>query len=84
MAITAHFLLKKQGQLTMHTRLLAFHHLPGSHTGENMANAVYNILKAANILTKVFLLSFHLYLFTYLDCRLDGGHLTMHPTTTHS
>lgn len=56
LAITAHYISaldSKEQKIQLNSRLLAFHHLPGKHAGENMAKAVYEILKQAGILTKV-------------------------------
>jgi hypothetical protein len=44
MAVTAHYMIEAGGQLSLRSRLVAFRHIKGSHTGENLAKEFYNVL----------------------------------------
>jgi hypothetical protein len=57
MAVTAHYIkesLGKKGPLwTLEGRLIAFKHIPGSHTGEALGKAFYDILVKCGLTRKV-------------------------------
>lgn len=54
MAVTAHWLrLNKRGKLVMRTRLVAFRHVVGSHSGENLAGVFVTILRELGVTHKV-------------------------------
>ena len=53
MAITAHFIVNSGGSLAIRTRLLAFKHLTGRHTGAYLATIQLDILQSFDILQKV-------------------------------
>ena len=54
MAITAHYLLRDENnRLILKARLLAFRYLPGHHTGNNLADAFFAVLKEEGIVDKV-------------------------------
>lgn len=46
MAVTAHYCSEDaQGHLILHSHLVAFRHVSGSHTGENLARHFVEILE---------------------------------------
>ena len=53
---TAHFIVRDgpESQLILRSGLLAFWHVRGSHTGENLARIFYKIIKDAGIEKKVY------------------------------
>jgi len=53
---TAHFIVRDgpDSQLILRSGLLAFRHIWGSHTGENLARILYKIIKGARIEQKVY------------------------------
>ena len=53
---TAHFIVRDrpENQLILKSGLLAFWHVRGSHTSENLACIFYNIIKEAGIERKVY------------------------------
>jgi len=53
---TAHFIVRgaSDGELILRSGLLAFRHIRGSHTGENMASVFYGIIKDAGIEQRVY------------------------------
>ena len=55
LACTAHWIAKGQGSsaLKLKAALIAFHHLPGSHTGVNIATTLLDLLDRAGITDKV-------------------------------
>lgn len=54
MAVTIHFLKRdNHGNLIMVSRLLAFRFIEGTHTGENLAQNFFGILKSYGILKSV-------------------------------
>jgi hypothetical protein len=53
MAVTAHYVLPVCGRLIMRSRLVAFQHVVGSHTGENIAGIFITILRELRLLRKV-------------------------------
>src|SRR5438132_9802173 len=55
LACTAHWIVKGQGSsaLKLKATLIAFHHLPGSHTGVNIATTLLDLLDHAGITDKV-------------------------------
>lgn len=55
LACTAHWIAKSEGSsaLQLKAALIAFHHLPGSHTGANIATALLALLDRAGITNKV-------------------------------
>ncbi len=61
MAVTAHWIQEEtiqtsfgsQVRLKMQTVLIGFHHVPGRHTGEHLAEAFIFILECVGILHKV-------------------------------
>lgn len=52
---TAHFIVRNtlDGQLILRSGLLAFRHIQGSHTGENLARVLYKIIEDAGIEQRV-------------------------------
>lgn len=51
MAVTDHYLKKnKDGKLVMVSRLIAFRHIKGSHSGKNLAKHFFDILKSFGLL----------------------------------
>ncbi len=54
MAVTVHFCAKNDStqKLELHSRLGAFRHVPGRHTGPNMAAQFFTILEELGILNK--------------------------------
>lgn len=58
MALTSHFLSRdKSGHLQLENCLLAFRVVDGKHDGSNIAKIIFDILKEAHLLGKVWLLS---------------------------
>lgn len=53
LAITTHFIARKNGSLVLCNKLLAFRIIEGTHDGENLARIVFAILKEAGLLGKV-------------------------------
>lgn len=54
MAVTAHFSSKDDnGNLVTRSRLVAFRHVSGSHTGAHLAKSFLDILKELGVLHKV-------------------------------
>lgn len=54
MAVTAHWIATgPNGDWSLQTRLLAFTHVKGSHSGANLGTEMYDILKSAGILHKL-------------------------------
>jgi len=61
MAVTAHWLEKTsllmsgrlQQQVNLHTDLIGFVHIPGTHTGERLAEVFHLVLKCLKITQKV-------------------------------
>jgi hypothetical protein len=53
LAITAHWIAKKNGFLRLRSALIAFHYLPGSHDGKAICTAVIEMLERADVLTNV-------------------------------
>ena len=61
MAVTAHWLENVQSpsgekRLTLRASLIGFLHLPGTHTGERLAEAFFFIIKWTGLVEKVCLL----------------------------
>ncbi|KIK24333.1 hypothetical protein PISMIDRAFT_42359, partial [Pisolithus microcarpus 441] len=54
LAITAHWISKgdQPGTLKMKAGLVAFHHIPGNHTGINLAETTLRLLDRASITEK--------------------------------
>ena len=59
LGVTAHFIVRdtSDGGLIMRSGLLAFRRIRGSHTGENIANVLYDIITDAGIEQRVCLLN---------------------------
>ena len=55
LVLTAHWISKGSdtSMLKLKTALIAFHHVPGSHTGEYLGEKIFKLLDQANILHKV-------------------------------
>lgn len=53
MAITAHWIEDVAGQLRLRSNLIAFHHIPGSHTGLNISRIFHEMVKRAGIAENV-------------------------------
>lgn len=54
MAVTVHYMsFGPDGNLQMNSHLAAFRALRGSHTGENLASEMFNVLRDLNILDRV-------------------------------
>lgn len=58
LATTAHFIVRtddgSDSRLVLRSGLLAFRHISGSHTGENLAHNLHTIIKDAGIEHKVY------------------------------
>jgi hypothetical protein len=57
LGVTAHFAVRggQDTQVNLRSRLAAFRHIEGSHTGENLATAFYKIVKEAGVEHRVYL-----------------------------
>jgi hypothetical protein len=57
MAVTAHWLefveAHSETKLILRASLVGFLHLPGTHTGERLAEALYFIIKCTGLVNKV-------------------------------
>ncbi|KIK21605.1 hypothetical protein PISMIDRAFT_103927 [Pisolithus microcarpus 441] len=55
LALTAHWIGKSEGtaSLQLKAALLAFHHLPGNHTGDYIAQKFLHLLDCAEVMEKV-------------------------------
>jgi hypothetical protein len=54
LAVTAHWIQRRgDGSLLLRADLIAFHHLPRSHTGKAICQAVKEVLERANVVKKV-------------------------------
>lgn len=54
MAVTAHWIKRHPtGSMTLESDLLAFHYLPGNHTGERIALALIEVIDFFDISDKV-------------------------------
>lgn len=53
MALTVHYIIRSNGGLILQARLVAFRHIEGSHTGENLAKYMIVILEQLEVLDKV-------------------------------
>lgn len=54
MAVTAHYMIKSSsGKHLLRSRLVAFRHIQGSHTGVNIGKTFVRILKEVNCTHKV-------------------------------
>lgn len=55
LAITVHFAAEdlNEKKLVLRTRLGAFRHIPGSHTGKNMAAHFLRVLEELDVLNRV-------------------------------
>ena len=55
LALTAHWISKGSDASTLKLKmaLIAFHHVPSSHTGEYLGEKIFELLERANILHKV-------------------------------
>jgi hypothetical protein len=53
MAVTAHYITRRDGHLSYETRLVALRYIPGAHTGANLANHLHSILLEINAIHKV-------------------------------
>ncbi|KAJ8489040.1 hypothetical protein ONZ45_g13718 [Pleurotus djamor] len=54
LGITAHYMAKvSSGRLVLRSRLLAFRHIKGAHTGKNLAERFYEVLEDAKLLGKI-------------------------------
>ncbi|KAF5358783.1 hypothetical protein D9758_008530 [Tetrapyrgos nigripes] len=53
MAVTAHYMIQKDGHLVMKSRLVAFRHVEGSHDGLNMATYFFTVLKELGITNRI-------------------------------
>jgi hypothetical protein len=53
MAVTAHWLEQEGQTITLHTDLIGFMHIPGSHTGERLAEVFLFIINRLNLVKKV-------------------------------
>lgn len=87
MAVTAHWLEKaalqtsRQPKISLRTDLIGFMHVPGSHTGQHLAEAFLFIINPLKIAKKVFF-SILTELELILFYRLGGLPWTMHQITT--
>ena len=53
MAVTAHYLLTKEGRLSLCNQLVVFHHIQGSHTGDHLAEIFLRVLQELSVLDRV-------------------------------
>jgi hypothetical protein len=55
MALTAHWIARANNSsiLVLNAALIAFHHIPGSHTGELLADVILHLLDRAGVTNKV-------------------------------
>lgn len=58
MAVTAHYMLKIDDDLVMKSRLIAFRHITGSHTGMALGKEMVKILDELGIMNRVSSCSF--------------------------
>ena len=83
--MTAHFCARSQrtGNLVIHSHLVTFHHVRGSHSGVNIRWVFVRVLKEIGCLDKVCkpVFSWKCYL-TLIHCRLVWLLWTMHPIIT--
>lgn len=89
MAVTAHWITKGlNGDWMPQTRLLAFKHVKGSHSGVNLAHEIFEILKSAGILHKVWTRPWRFLAHSYHHSSVQIGSITMdnasHNDTTMS
>lgn len=88
LAATAHFIVRmldgSDSRLILRSGLLAFRHVHGSHTGENLAHVLHKVIKDAGIEQRVH--QFHTILLltdhTMLHVRLEQLLQTMQVTMT--
>lgn len=55
LGVTAHYIIREEGSrdLLLRSGLLAFRHLRGSHTGENLAGILFEITHETGIASRV-------------------------------
>jgi len=53
MAVTAHYLMTREGRLILRNRLVAFRHIKGSHTGDHLADIFFRVLQELKVLDRV-------------------------------
>lgn len=85
MAVTAHYASKDRNQnLVICSRLVAFRHVSGIHSGENLAKHFFAILKELGVLHKVCITCmFNMDFFIFnLSLRSVWSLLTMHLIAT--
>ena len=58
MGVTAHYIVRDHGNLLLRSGLLAFRHIKGSHTGENLARILFGIIREMEITHRVSGLAF--------------------------
>ena len=53
--MTAHYIVREAGssRLLLRSGLLAFRHIKGSHTGENLAGILFEIIREMEIVNRV-------------------------------
>ena len=55
LGVTAHYIVRKEGSehLVLRSGLLAFRHIQGSHTGENLAGILFGIIREMGIVNHI-------------------------------
>lgn len=55
LGVTAHYIVREagSGRLLLRSGLLAFRHIKGSHTGENLAKILFGIIHEMGIVNRV-------------------------------
>ena len=55
LGVTAHYIAREAGssRLLLRSGLLAFRHIRGSHTGDNLANILFGIIDEMGIMNRV-------------------------------
>jgi hypothetical protein len=58
MCITSHWLAETPSGLSFKSSIIAFHHVEGLHTGKNLAELVFRLLKRAKVIDRVRILNY--------------------------
>lgn len=55
LGVTAHYIVREGGskRLLLRSGLLTFRHIKGSHTGENLAKILFQVIREMEILNRV-------------------------------
>lgn len=82
MAVTAHYSVEVNKRLVLQTRLIAFRHVGGSHTGKHLAEEFLSILKQFRLCERVRLTLEPIFIqvrYSYVTLRSGGSRSTMLP-----